>query len=40
MVNDRLMPSGEVTSDAKGLLTELHDAFTRDRERYRARLGG
>jgi hypothetical protein len=40
MVNERLMPSDEVLSDAKSLLTELHDAFVSDLKRYGARLGG
>jgi hypothetical protein len=39
MVNERLVPSDEVLTDAKALLTELHDAFARDLARYKARLG-
>jgi hypothetical protein len=40
MVNERLVPSDEVLTDAKALLTALHDAFISDLARYRARLGG
>lgn len=40
MVNERLIPSGEVLNDAKALLTSLHDAFVADLSRYKARLGG
>jgi hypothetical protein len=40
MVNERLIPSGEVLRDAKQLLTGLHDAFVADLSRYKARLGG
>jgi hypothetical protein len=39
MVNERLVPSGEVLTDAKALLTALHDAFVADLSRYKARLG-
>lgn len=40
MVNERLIPSDEVLKDAKGLLTEIHDAFSQDLSRYKSRVGG
>lgn len=39
MVNERVLPSGEVLEDGKKLVAELHDAFMRDLSRYKGRLG-